>query len=449
MWDYHGVRLARSFALGLGQPIYPGPDRDAVLNAIYGPIGALVYLPATWAERPATAIVIGQSIATLCFLLPVAVVVLREARCPRRGTSMFLCFAASAFSVRALEYAAFNVHVDAPALGASFLACWALVRGHDRTAGAFCFLALWTKQTTLLLAPALVLWVWWRRGSVAARRFVGILLAFGAVSLGLVVAFFGPAENVWLNLWTVPAGHTLVLGDPAVAVARVARQCLLNVLPPLLVWGLAFPLARDREILGLFGWVALCQMPLAVLGFHKHGGSVNSLAYVSYLLVAGAALAVAAEPARDGPQDRWAWSAIPAALLGVLVVSSLLAENGWRRLDPAILPAETAYDWSQANPGEIWFPRLTWVGAMVDGRVAHQSVGLMDRALAGIPVTGDHLRAHLPPRVRAVAMARNGFSAEVRFAEELGLTEAGEIPGLPGFEVWWIDAPGEGATPLR
>ncbi len=438
-WDYNAVRLVRTFVLLEGAPIYAGRDSGAVLNTIYGPLGALAYLPATVARSPAAAVLTGQVLAALFFFVPVALLHRRG----RPAAFAFLLFAALAVDLRALEYVAFSIHVDAPALGLAILA-WGLIVSGDRfwPAALLASLAVWTKLMLLPLLVVMPLWVLVTRGRRQAWRLAACLaLALALVSLAMVL-FFRPASDLFFNMWTVPSLQTLE-AEPAALGRAVYRLLKENAAAWLLWLGLVvWRLARHRsgwrdDPACAYGVLGLALAPLAVLAFLKPGGDINAFSYPVYFIAAGATLSLVAAARREVVARRLLVIAPVAVLAIVASVQESEFVGTWRDgLDVGELPHQLAYEYLLEHPGEIYFPRITLASLMAEGEVYHQSVGLLDREVAGIPLSAEHLRAHVPAAIAGIAFYENGFASEIDLVDLPEFGRPTYMPELPGFVVY-------------
>ncbi len=451
-WDYNAVRLQRSFVLAAGEPLYAGPARGAILDTIYGPIGAVAYLPVTVLRTPAAAVLAAQVLAVLYVFLPVAWLLWRRSLGGRLPALLaVLAFAALACGLRSLAYVTFTIHVDAPALGLGVLAV-AAVSGSGAAkprrwlvATTFAALAVWTKLVLLPLPAALALWGLWSGGRRRLGWCLGSLAVAGAAVSGLMIAGFGPLPNLVLNLWTVPASHTL----PGLSrFAAGAWGLLADEAAAWVLWLVAVGLLRldgrdlRRDPAAVFGLVALVTAPLAVMARLKIGGDVNAHAYVSYFLVTGALLSLCRSASRLAAARRLLAVLPPAAAALLLAVQAPAVLRSYTAT-PGPPPHQLAWEYAARHPGEVYFPRLTLASLLAEGRVYHQMPGLVDRRVAGIPTSREHLLAHLPARLAAVAFYDNAFRC---WPEELGLPEFSrptQDPELPGFIVFRRGVPEE------
>lgn len=465
-WDLNGIRLQRTFALAAGMPLYPPPGEGTAMLPLYGPVGAVAYLPAVLARTPTAAVAIGQLLALFYFFAPPLAWHLLLGR-RTLALLAFLLFAAAGVDLWPLEYAAFTVHVDAPALGLALLACLAAYRSTPATwrsayaVSALCaVLALWTKQVVLPLLVALPLYLLLTEGAKSARRYLVVLAGVGLLVGGVIFLGFGSPRLLWFHLVTVPGRHPWRFGGGGHALLTGTRLLFseLAVLWAICLASLALradwlrrtAAGRDwRRVLRRQPWpllwlVGLLMVPTAVLGLVKEGGDRNALSYTAYFLLAGATLslltaAMAAEDQRDRRRVRAGLVVTPALILAAVVT---LQEPGclapWRHTrDRDVLPQELAFRYARAHPGEAYFPRLTLSSYLAEGRLYHQSPGFIDAYYAGVPIADEALWAHLPPRLRIVAFERNGYEGQVRFLPFYERLEpAPDDPDLPGFAIY-------------
>ncbi|MSU46565.1 MAG: hypothetical protein EXS42_05445 [Lacunisphaera sp.] len=207
---WNAARLAPSFALAYGLPVYALRDSGQQLGWFYGPGFPVWNLPATLTSNPTHALLIAGGWNVLTWLVPVAL--LLHAAGVARG---WLTLAEAAFAGVLLlgnlvtNYGFYFIHVDALCLAAGLVACAALHRavtqGNERwlpvvaaaLAGAF-----WTKQISCLLALAMLIWLW-REGQ---RRLLGRLVFWCVVCtafLSVMVFLYFGTEELLFNGWLV------------------------------------------------------------------------------------------------------------------------------------------------------------------------------------------------------------------------------------------------------
>lgn len=460
-WDWNAIRLERSAALGAGEPLYQPADRGLILNQIYGPVAVFLYLPTLLFARPTSAIVCGQLIAVLSFFLPVLWLHLRVRQSLAVGLLGFLAFATLTLDLWPLTYAAFTIHVDAPALGLGALAGGLLLGRSPPSrrallASAACVvLAVWTKQVMATVGLLLALYLSLAWGQRAAARYGVYLLLFGATSLGLAVIFCGPITALWFHLVAVPGQQPWRWGGGLGALWTALKLCFES---SALAWALAMLTAaihfaqrrqdkahrawlRDNSWI-LFWLLALGNLPLALMGRAKVGGDANAFSYTVYFLVLGAILGLLALLRHQGPASA-PWSRLARGILVAMLVLLLPWLMVLQEVDfwgqPFVvssLPHEIAFDYARAHPGEIYFPRLIFASFLAEGRLYHSGTGLLDRILAGLAIDPQHLATQLPDRLRGIAFHENGYVTEKDLLPFSELSRPERDPALPGFVVF-------------
>src|SRR4029079_8110971 len=68
--DWMGGKLAPIIGITKGYPLYQNPDTGVMTGWIYGPVGALVFLPAALSNSLTTCGFIGTTIAALVYFVP-------------------------------------------------------------------------------------------------------------------------------------------------------------------------------------------------------------------------------------------------------------------------------------------------------------------------------------------------------------------------------------------
>ena len=403
---WNELRLAPAFALRHGVPLYPPAAGGPLSTWIYGPVGAIINLPATFAGSAENALEVAGLVNLLTLVLPLAWICSRAAGLRARGravpplTLALLILALPAGSL------VFQV-ADHAAMALGLLSTWLLAQRPAPSArrlalaAALCALAIWSKQTSLFLALAHVIALLAFRERAAALRYAAFVALFGLLALAAAGFYFGFA-NLWLNLVEIPA--RLPWGDVGEKISRRWAPLLAYVaLPPLAaLWLLRrSPPSGDpvAERFLRFGFVAfLTLLPVCALGFCKIGGDTNTL-HGWYFLLPPLALVALARPLPP-----------PAAWLAPLLAAVALV--GLRTLEfqklpvlPATARLRSAEQLARAAPGTCWFPHDPVVTFYSDHRLYHVEDGVATRSLAGLGVREKDFRAHLPPRLAAIVCA--------------------------------------------
>lgn len=439
---YNWTRIQRTFILAHGEKLYYSPDGPAVL-AMYGPVSALVYWPAVWMHSLSSVMYTASFLNICVYLLPVLWICLvsnsGNGSGARYGFSAFLIFSFFAFIVSSLRDAAFNVHADAPALGFSALACAALYgagspRSQVRLAlsAFFAVLAFWSKQVTAPLFLALPLYVGTRAGLRGFFQCLAWFAAFSLASGALLFKIFG-FENLWFNLVTIPSRQLWnPPGGPTAVLSAVYKLCHESFFAFLFAAAVIIPLRKDlrHRPWSLFLWVSAFMLPAVVLSKLKAGSSNNVFCYVPYFSLLAAVLALADLNVR-GRYGRFT----NLMLIVFLLMQTPLAFYKFFVVPARPNDAQTAFDYVRKHPGRAYFPRLTVVHLLAEGRVYHESVALIDRKLAGLPVSDSQLRAFIPPHAALVAFPE--ASGDDRHWLDLPeFSVKTRDPELPGFVVY-------------
>jgi len=258
----------------------------------------------------------------------------------------------------------------------------------------------------------------------------------------------------------------LFLGENVALLARAAVAALLALTSrPRRNAVLRSAITESPWILMM--WIALCQLPLAIVGRVKVGGDVNAYSHSLYFLLLGTALLLWKLALQDVTADEAAGGATGGTApekKGLLIAES--ATKVSRRLlvgaPPLILlavvsvqqradfgdlldrlqsphPYTLAARYAAAHPGTIYFPRMNLVTGLVEDRLDHQVEGLNDLIGAGHPPTAEHFRARMPPNLEKVAILVDGQTDQIRMLDPyLELERLPDDPELPGF--WLLRA---------
>ena len=475
------VRLSRAYALARGMDVYCSLDSGFISGIIYGPVGFLLYAPATLWSTPTPALFTAGLISSAATLGPAALVIRHCASAAGKAS-----WTVPLFTLTALHYYAvaatvgvWMIHTDAAALGLSCLALYAVLShpreksfsGYLAVAAAAASLAVWSKQTVapILVIPALYLLLH------RARRGAALFLALGAAFSSILALVFSArygAEDLWMAMVTIPSNHArypgALLHDGGRVTDIIEMICL-----PLVAWAclMAFggryeqgdvpsgpslyerasKLGRMfREAAGrpLFVGTALLMLPTAFLGRIKAGGTANNYGLVDYFLALGLVtlfLTLSAKPALNGKRPRRALETVIAVMLVCLAARTGIDIAG-RLYGVAAQwppPSATAYQAALADPGSTYFPWRPLATSMAEGRYYHSPWGVMEREAAGLPVSEAQFRAHLPSNMKRVAVREsNVWKSSISGRNHSPLRRLSEFgckihdPALPGWNIF-------------
>ncbi len=372
-FPWNAARLAPSFALAYGLPIYALRDSGQQLGWIYGPGFVIWNLPATLFQSPTYALFLAAVWNVLTWLVPFGLI-LRAAGV----VNGWMVFASAAYcGVLVLGSSATNymfsfVHVDALCVGAGLVACLALHRAategnarwlHLAAAGAVA--SFWTKQTAIMLVPAMFAWLW----QEGHRRMWWPLffwcVVYAAASTLVFFIYFG-APEILFNLWLVNVRKPW-RGGPVFLAAELGRMFFATWawLPlAVLVGWLRRTTDEPRApfeagaLVRLLLWCAVTQLPLGIAAALKDGGGLNSLHSLHYLqLVLLIFTFHALTRRRRGKTHRWLvpgclWLAAVAVPLGNAAV--YVSDPGFRWTFSH--RQELLVKLAREQPGRFYFP---------------------------------------------------------------------------------------------
>ncbi len=410
---WNAARLAPSFALAYGLPVYALRDSGQQLGWFYGPGFPIWNLPVTLTQNPTQALLFAGVWNVLTWLVPVALML-----CAAGVARGWPALAGAAFAGVLLiggtvtNYAFYFIHVDALCVAAGLVACLALhraaTRGNERwlqAAAAGLAVAFWTKQIAFMLAPAMFAWLW----QEGYRRLLWPLIfwcvIYTAISVVLVFLYFGTQE-VLFNVWLAPSlnpwrgGVGLLMTE----LGRLVKSCWVWLpLIGFVVWqrraagGQKLP-SPAAALVRLLIWCAVMQLPLGLTAVLKAGGGLNSLHSVHYLLVALLIVAFHA-CTRPPPVHSHPW-VVPGLLwvcavsmpLGNALVFSLDLGSSWK------LPHSHNYlvELARKQPGRYYFPWNPLVTLIADRRVQPLDDALYCLWLVHLEPPVDKIRAAVP-----------------------------------------------------
>lgn len=406
VYSWNEARLAPAFALRHGLNPYPPLGGGPLSTWIYGPVGILVNLPATFAASTADALHFASLINFAVLILPLAFIFLRAKDLRLGGPTVR--WWALALAVLLIPRPNLVLQVaDHAAIAFGLLSCWWLARDSQPTtaqlaiAAVFCVSAIWSKQIAVFLVAAQFAHLFLRAGRSAAVKYFLWLALFGLISAVLAVWAFG-WENLWLNLVVIP-GRLPWADDLAARLIMRPWALVAQIGLPsaglIVLWiGKLWPKGETESgrffQLTVLAYVAM--LPVGMAAFLKIGGDTNLFHSWDYLLP-GALLAwLAAEKLTLRSQLR---------MLGVTVLAIAL-----RRTDVISFPSkpftshlDAATKLVTAYPHAVWFPRNPIITYYADGELWHSEDGVQTRFLADYGLREADFRRHLPRNLQAVA----------------------------------------------
>lgn len=442
-WSFNSHRLTPTFSLAYGYPLYQPMDEGPILASIYSPVSALAYFPAAWLKTPTGGLIVAGILSTSFFFLPILWLHVagkwHDFKQLVLSLGAFSCFVLFTVNSEALNYSAFSIHADAPALGLSAIACAALYRRQRQTSIApllisaiFAVLAILTKQLTLPLPIALLIYLWLANGFKAFRRYLICLIVVGlGISIPLL-AGFNP-QLMYLNIITLPSRQPWALeltgqSNKAVILASATKNFPILFFLPLigvlsyLLWQLSIVSKRSGKVrfwIQSNPWlmlllVAIMMSPTATLGRVKIGGDVNNYSFSGYFLTAAFTLillesALNLLPLEDNSVSLSARSKLSTLLIFSLIVSFIwgyVISLQWIPKSLSRLPSnaeQVAYEYALKHPNQVYFPWYSLAGLMADQQLYHHPMGMLDRAWGDFEIKDEHFRKHIPEETKLIA----------------------------------------------
>lgn len=451
--DWNEGKMAPIVAMTYGYSLYQNPDNGVMTGWLYGPVAALLLLPAAVASDPTTVVLIGVLITTAFYMTPAIWLLAQASAGHARGLAVIcaLIFLWQTVYKEDLIRCVAVAGADGVALG---LACFsgAVIYRNRSIAGmivsSLCaVLCVWTKQNFLPLLAALPLYIAIVDGAKQAGIYLAILAGWALlVSAALIGAFGGP--EMYFHMIALPASHPLKDAQAGKLLA------IYRVLADLLVWCgfalqllllailLSFLIRPDESAGGARQWlkarpwslpviIGLFLVPAAVIPYAKAGGFVNNLACVNYFLLLGALAGIlqtcrlASAPAALTLSGFVRALMILQALL--LMVNCMLsasnnAETVWKSIDhPYRNQQQVVFRYAKAYPQTIYCPWNPLTTLLADGKLYHFEWGILDRRYADHRPPAEqlarplpspaHFAAHLPARMSAIVYCSEPQSA--------------------------------------
>jgi hypothetical protein len=457
--EWNDAKLAPVVAMTKGYSLYEDPQTGVMTAWIYGPISAILLLPAALATHPTTAGIIGCTIASMAFFVP-TIWLLWRASVDQRILMLaaVLVVGWRVVGTEGLCRAVFIAGPDGPAMGLATVACAAIYRRRTlwtmAASAMAAILCIWTKHSFIPLIAALAGYI----AIVDGLRRAGVYLALGAgigvVVSGVLIPLFG-ASNMWFHMVKLPASHPFDVTSYSLSAFWSLSLLVLfmTCLIPLVL--LTLVLLVDRLFVpsgsSIRSWfaarpwsmlllVAIALVPLSMLSYMKVGGYVNNLAAPEHFLLlaalAGLLHICATAPRESFARTRVVLEAGIALLAVVLGLQSMItgpsgAYDVWPMVArPYTNGSERVFAYARAHPGEVYCPWNPLITLLADGKLYHFEWGLLDRTNARMAPTDKQLRTHVPESARLFVYVNRPQSSALH--ERLGThrrrTESPEMP---------------------
>ncbi|MGO4885632.1 MAG: hypothetical protein ACLP59_33145 [Bryobacteraceae bacterium] len=461
-WSYNGARLMPSFAVINGLNYYVVfPPGGPLYSSLYGPMAAIVYLPATLFHSPNTAVLAGAAITALFCFSAAAFLHFTPSRASRTGadwlafltTGLLMCY------LEPLKYSCFNVHADGPGLAFGAVAAGALYPGRPQNVraalpvSALCaVLSVFCKQTFLPVPFVLLFYLWVAAGRARAIHYLAWLIAMGGAACATALICIGPERLYHCLIW-VPGHHPWYPPSGLVSAIQAMRGFIRLSMPVPVLWlACAIYLSGSLRARGLRVLAANRAAPLLLLGIAllpfsiaaraKQGGDVNSLSFSLFFLTCGLTVLLAdgARNASSATTRRMSVSVLAATLLALAVSEAPLALEipaAARRLPQS--PQQVALAYLQRHPGEAYFPWIPLAHYYAEHQFRHYAYGIADRLMAGESFTEADFRAYIPRDPRVIAFAADGTPRILDYDLMQYLPEYSRTvndPELPGWLVY-------------
>ena len=401
---WNQIRLAPSYALSLGAPLYGHLDSDPLVWHLYGPFAPIFYSPAILVSHPLTALILGICMSWGIMLIAFwSCLRIWGASIPKTVGIILFIFAL-AFHFR-IAWDLFRIMADLPAVAFAFLALALAWRGKSFWSGFFLLLSLASKQT---MFPIVIFVCWmliYKKGSVREMIYgIGIAGLPFLIALGVTGQLQPMVESTIL----LPLAHPWKNFDSGETHLQtylsqwIGPQCWLPL--GFIISGIAAqPFVRTKEI----QWIRFCSVLgivfyfVGVLQSCKIGGTTNAFfpsLMIFYTLLPMWALwfcEVTKERFNIIKKVGWGFMIL---FLGVIVMQSFLLIKELKEMTPH--PASVAYQNCIDHPGSCYEIHLPLSQMMAEKRVYHIGDVLQTCDLGGTPVPEDNQKRWLPEGTR-------------------------------------------------
>jgi len=465
-YDWNDARLARTFALFHGVPLYLGADATGpIVGTNHAPVSHFLYWPAIFAATPISAI---QIASTISFVLAFGPVIWLHwpGRLVNSRSVLYSTFALITCGYILLRgdigkdgitYCIFHVHTDAAAIFFATIAGGLICRTEDRPgwqrlllSSLFAVLSLGCKQTMAPVLPALCLFLWIGDGFRTAVRYGVCLLGSGFLVFALLVYRFRPAKDLFFNILTLASHrpYDVPMGRAFVAAVRDKTLEGLPAIYCLVLFGLYWYFYERDSSLGwrklfttqrwlVFPVIGLLLAPVMIKARMTIGGDSNHIGTFCFFLSLGATLGLSRFMSDETSQPKaaaarsLAMAMIAVSLIGVIETVSYAIFKG----NSGQSNVGMAYEYSLKHPGRAYFPRFPLAVFYAQHRFYHSDGALIDRELAGHPISHAQYASGIPSNFEVIALPA-GYEESGALVEYLkGWTQLHDSE-LPGFGVY-------------
>ncbi|WYL99389.1 MAG: hypothetical protein HEQ19_07465 [Gloeotrichia echinulata CP02] len=435
--EWNADRLAMAFFWKYKFHLYnPENSVGPLISDMYGPLLALAYLPATIANTPTVALVLGKLTSLVFYFTPAIWLYVSETWQKKKLTLSILALIAFFFlttQIKALFYSAFGICADCPALGFSALACIIIYKESHKNeiplpklliSAILAVLAVWTKQIAIPILFSLPLYILLAYNIKTFQRYLACLFISGVVISSILIIAFN-FQALFFNMMTIPGNQPWEGGDNKIPVILSAAQelagfCILqgSIVGFWILFTLPNDLAKIKAWLQenpvvLFVIVGLFFIPTSILGRVKVGGDFNGM-YTVYFLTLAANLVLlkqASNAATESEQATLQLQRIGRSwLMAIVIMFTIYNINLPVSIIYQDLPNffhnvhQVVYEYSRKNPGKVYFPWHPLSVLMAENKLYHIDSGPFDRYLAGYPISKDDFMAYIPEKFTMIAI---------------------------------------------
>lgn len=469
--EWNADRLAMAFFWKYKFNLYnPENNVGPLISDMYGPLLALAYLPATIANSPTSALVLGKLTSLGFYFIPAIWLYVSETWQKKKLTLSILALISFFFfttQIKALFYSAFGICADCPALGFSALACIIFYKETHKNeiplpklliSAILAVLAVWTKQIAVPILFSLPLYIFLAYDIKTFKRYLACLFISGVVISGILIIAFNP-QALFFNLITIPGHQPWEGGDNKIPVLLSAAQelagfCLLQ--GSIVGFWILFTLPNDLAKIKawfqenpwlLFLIVGLFFIPTSILGRVKVGGDFNGM-YTVYFLTLAANLVLLKQASNSATEsDQEILQRIGKTWLMAIVIMftiyniNLPVSRIYNSLPNFFNNVhQVVYEYSRKNPGKVYFPWHPLSVLMAENKLYHIDSGPFDRYLAGYPISKDDFMAYIPKNFTMIAIPpwadTVGKLGKFYLHYLPDFTRKIEVPELSGFIVY-------------